>query len=469
MVEHSNETDTNEAAGRPWFKRFLIVTGVVVTFVAVLVAGVGMMTPQPRILKEWLPGIAGLWHKDFNGYRVVAVYSEDREEQSFINGARMGVDEINASKERVLGEELTLQLAMEKGVTTKTALETVVQKTMRLSDRIAQKRDLIGVIGHEWSDTAVTASSVYSRNEILYLATHSTATSLTNHGFETVFALQPNNATNADVIASYALSDGLKRILVFSDKSDYGKECANFFTEAMTNAGADIVYRGFLSGTQRSTDQLLMFVLDNELFKRSDFDAIFIVSSSVDETANFIERARFLGLDLPILGMEYIFSAAIERKVGKENMKDTIGVSLYDRDSLSQAGQNFIKEYRARYGNLPDLNAALGYDAVILMQNAIQRADTLDAQKVSDTLKVARYKKQFVGVTGPLVFDRKGAITDTQVFVVRHNGEEFHTVAKFQVPLNVRNSDFGTGAATDDQSGEDDEKPGSSAKEAKRQ
>lgn len=468
MVERSDETDTNEPAGRPWFKGFLIVTGVV-AFMAVLVAGIGMMTPQPRILKEWFPGIAGLWQDDFKGYRVVAVYAEDREEQSFINGARMGVDEINASKEQVLGEELVLQLAMERGVTTKTALETVVQTTMSLSDRIARKKDLIGVIGHEWSDTAITASSIYSRNEILYLATHATATSLTNHGFETVFALQPNNATNADVIASYALSNGLERILVFSDKSDYGKECANFFTEAMTNAGANIVYRGFLSGTQRSTDELLMFVLDNELFKRTDFDAIFIVSSSVDETANFIKRARFLGLDLPILGMEYIFSATIERKVGKEDMKDTIGVSLYDRDSLSKTGQTFIEEYQTRYGHLPDLNAALGYDAVTLLRNAVKRADTLDAQKISDTLKVARYKEQFVGVTGPLVFDRKGAITDTQVFVVRHNGEEFHTVAKFQVPLNIRNSDTGTGDATDTQSGEDDGKPASSAKETKRQ
>ena len=374
------------------------------------------------------------------GYRLVAVYSEDREEQSFINGVRMAVDDVNATDKKVLGEDIILEQAQEKGVTLSSSLETTVRKTMTLSDRVARTDNLLAVVGHEWSDTAVTASSIYARNDILYLATHATATSLTNHSFDTVFALQPDNATNAAVIASYALTEKLKRVIVFSDKSDYAKESANFFSEAITNAGGDIVYRGYLSGTQRSLDDVIMFILDNEFFSRSDYDAFFIVSSSVDETADFIKRARYLGLSLPILGMEYMFSAAIEENVGKDGMKDVIGVSLYDRDNISDRGQSFIKSYQERFGSLPDLNAALGYDAVTLIRDAVERAGSLDSGPVSDTLKVARYKTPFTGVTGPLVFDRNGAITDTQVFVVRHDGDEFHSVATFHVPLTDSSS-----------------------------
>lgn len=417
------------AAGAKTLRLMLVLVAAVVLTGSVYFLSSGRLPFETRIER--------LLNEDTDSYRLVAVYAEDKEEGSFVNGVHMAIEAINASDKLVLGKKLILERAEETGVTPSSGLETTVKKTMTLSDRVVRTDRLAGVIGHEWSDSAVTASSIYASNNILYLATHATATSLTNHGFETVFALQPDNATNAYVIASYALSQKLKRVIVLSDKSDYGKESANFFSEAVSNAGADIVYRGYLSGASRSVDDLLMFVLDNELFTRSDFDAFFIVSSSTDQTAEFIKRARYLGLNVPILGMETMFSAAIEEKAGKEAMKDTAGVSLYDRDNISESGQAFIQAYQERYGHLPDLNSALGYDAVNLVRDAVERAGSFDSGLVSDTLKVARYKKPFEGVTGPLVFDRNGAITDTEVFVVRHNGEEFHTVASFKVPLNI--------------------------------
>ncbi|MDN3720387.1 ABC transporter substrate-binding protein [Roseibium salinum] len=176
------------------------------------------------------------------------------------------------------------------------------------------------MVGHEWSDTAVTASSIYNLNDVLYFATHATADSLTNHSFDTVFALQPDNSTNSGVVATYALKSGLRRFIVLSDKTDYGMESANFFMASTTTAGADIVYRGYLSSNRQSTEQLLMFILDNQLFKRTDFDALFIVSSSLDATGDFIKSARELGLDVPILGMEYMFSSTLERLAGKKKI-----------------------------------------------------------------------------------------------------------------------------------------------------
>lgn len=367
---------------------------------------------------------------------LVVVYSDDKGEHSFINGIQMAVDEINASESKVLGRDIKVEFVHETGIQPTADLEKTVSETLKLSGSIARTENLLAVIGHEWSDTAVTASAIYAHNEILFLATHATATSLTDHDFDTVFALQPDNATNASLMATYALSHGLERVVVLSDKTDYGKESANFFTEAIASGGGNLVYRGFLSGSRRSVDDLLMFVLDNNLFKRTDFDAFFIVSSSIRETTEFIKRARYLGLNVPILGMEYMFSGTIETAVGKKDMKDVIGVSLYDRDMISEQAQAFAAKYQTLFGGLPDLNAALGYDAATLIRDAAARAERLDPPHIADILKVARYKEPFTGVTGPLVFDRDGLITDTHVFVVRHDGTEFRTVASFEIPLD---------------------------------
>lgn len=407
----------------------------------VLVAGLSVLmlsnvSATAPYMAQLFAYIASPFKSDDNNLRLVAVYSDDNEESSFINGIRMAVAHINESKDKILGRSLDLELAEENGVSASTALETTVSRTLELSGSLARTKNLLAVIGHEWSDTAVTASSIYARNNVLFMATHATATSLTDHDFDTVFALQPDNATNANIVANYAIKQGMKRLIVLSDKTDYGKESANFFTEAITRAGAKLVYRGYLSSTRRSIDDLLMFVLDNKLFKRTDFDAFFIVSSSVPDTAEFIKRARYLGLKVPVLGMEYMFSEAIEKSVGKAGMKDVIGVSLYNRDTVSKEAEGFAAEYQKSFGSLPDLNAAIGYDAATLIRDAVNRAGTLDPARVSDILKIARYKKPFAGVTGSLVFDRAGLITDTHIFIVRHDGSEFRTVASIKIPLN---------------------------------
>ncbi|NDV85369.1 ABC transporter substrate-binding protein [Aurantimonas aggregata] len=386
------------------------------------------------------PRLATLFGPPDDRLRVVAVYSSDDDEKNFVRGARMAVDRLNEDEGGVLGRQVVLELVAEEAHSEDRALERTVSETLDLSHSIARTDNLLAVVGHEWSDTAVAASAVYSRGDVLYLATHATAQSLTNHNFQTVFALQPNNGTNAEMMANYALKNSLSRFIVLSDKTDYAKESANFFTAAATNAGGELVFRGYVSSSQRSNDQLLMFILENNAFARTDFDAIFVVSSSLAETADFITRARALGVRVPILGMEYMFSASIEKAVGKAAMLDVVGVSLYDPANISERAKAFSTAFRTEFGATPDLDAALGYDAVTLLGDVAKRAGTVEARAMADTMKVARYKASpFTGVSGPLLFDRTGLVTDTEVFIVRHDGEEFRAVANYKIPLQWDN------------------------------
>lgn len=412
---------------------FLVLAAVVLGFTVAEVSGVTSLVPRVSdLVSHWTAP------KD-DHLTIVAVHANDKEDNNFIRGAQMAVDKVNTTYGGLLGRRLDLQSVAEQPVFDKTVLETIVEQTLKLAGQVARTKNLLAVIGHEWSDSAIPASSIYNQKDILYFSTYATAQSLTNHDFNTVFALQPDNSTNAQLIASYALKQGARRFIVLADKTEYAKESANFFTAAITEAGADLVFRGHLSSDRQSMEKLLMFILDNKLFRRSDFDAFFIVSSSLSETADFIKNARSLGLDVPIFGMEYMFSEVIENMVGKKAMRDVAGVSLYDRDNLSKRATDFVSNYKAAYGHIPDLNAALGYDAVMLVRDVADRAGVVDAKQMSDTLKIARYKTPFVGVTGPLIFNQNGLITDTQVFIVRHDGEEFRTVGSYEIPVKWDN------------------------------
>ncbi len=63
-----------------------------------------------------------------------------------------------------------------------------------------------------------------------------------------------------------------------------------------------------------------------------------------------------------------------------------------------------MENYRQRYGNLtPDAHAALAYDALKFLAEAIGKAGATDGQKLRDALAETR---NFVGVTGIISMDK---------------------------------------------------------------
>lgn len=367
--------------------------------------------------------------------KIAIVEPQGAEDDMFLEGARLAVAEVNAAG-GAAGHRFGLVQAVEEPYSDDDDVQNMVIDSLRLAERVTEEENLLAVIGHRSSTSAVPASSVYDHRGVLYLATHATASSLTHHGFSTVFALQPSNSDIASMMAHYALGRGLRRIVVLGDDSAYGVEMASQFRSWVARGGGRILFHGSLSSKDRSIERLLMFLLDNKLFRTDEIDAIFVSSSSIADTADFIRMARELNMMTPILGPEYIFSNIIERRVGPENMKDVAGVSLYDGDSQTTEALAFASAFKAAYGEPPDQLAAIGYDAVKLLAYIIDRNGVTDATRLADSLRIMRYAAPFEGATGRLVFDANGLVTDTYAFIVRHDGTMFHSVASYKKPLD---------------------------------
>ena len=70
----------------------------------------------------------------------------------------------------------------------------------------------------------------------------------------------------------------------------------------------------------------------------------------------------------------------------------------YSVDDPSPAIQKFVADYKAHYsGAVPDALAALGYDAMNVLADAIRRAGTTDGPKLRDAIAQTA---NFSGVTG---------------------------------------------------------------------
>ncbi|MBR9970320.1 ABC transporter substrate-binding protein [Magnetospirillum sulfuroxidans] len=370
---------------------------------------------------------------------LAVVYSPDQDAEDFLAGVRIAIAQVNADG-GILGYPVSERLFMEPAYTDQVQLDKLVAQTLRQATKIGEMPEVLAVIGHGSSVTAVPASAVYDRHGKLFLATHATATSLSNHRLDLTFALQPSNADNAAVLAEYAHSQGWKRMVVLSDNSSYGQETTDRFRSALAQQGGAILHRDRLAGS-KSIDDLLLFLLDNTLFKASDIDAFFLTSSSMSDSANFIARARQLGLTMPILGPEYLYSNEVEGQAGADAMRNVVTVSLFDDGQLTPEGLRLRDDFSRIADHPPGQLAAIGFDAVKVLAIATNRTGKRDAAAIADTLRILRYEAPFIGATGKMVFDANGLITDTVAYVLRHDGIEFKAVAAYKKPLNRQQQD----------------------------
>ena len=83
--------------------------------------------------------------------------------------------------------------------------------------------------------------------------------------------------------------------------------------------------------------------------------------------------------------------------------------------------KNFVEKYKAKYGQTPDGLAALGYDAALVLFDAMERAPSLDGKDLRDAIAAT---KNFTGVTGTFSIDENRNAQKSAVIVEYKGGKQ---------------------------------------------
>jgi branched-chain amino acid transport system substrate-binding protein len=124
-------------------------------------------------------------------------------------------------------------------------------------------------------------------------------------------------------------------------------------------------------------------------------------------------------MKMPLLGGDGWVGDAL--KNGREALNNSFISNHYSGDNPDPVVQNFVKAYRAKFEREPDAIAALAYDAVKVLADAITRSNSTDGPKLRDALA----RGDVPGVTGRLKINAernvdKPAVIQEVTFV---NGE----------------------------------------------
>ena len=315
-------------------------------------------------------------------------------------GVLTAVEEINAAG-GVLGKKIELVTEDTRSLQGEAA--TVVKKLIS-RDRVS------AIIGETGSSAALEAAPLCQAAGVPMMSATATNARVTEAGsfiFRACF-IDPFQGTVLAKFAARTLK--AKRVaLLVANGNAYSVGLAKYFKDGFAASGEIVSEQKYSEGDKDFRAQLTAI-------KAANPDAIF-ASGDYAESALICKQARELGLTIPIFGGDTWDSPALVQ-IGGRAVEGTFFAAHFSPDSSDPLVESFVQRFAARWsGQVPDTGTSLGYDAMMLVADALRRAGSTDGKKLRDALAATR---DYAGVTGRITIDaQRNASKSAVIFVVR--------------------------------------------------
>jgi branched-chain amino acid transport system substrate-binding protein len=304
--------------------------------------------------------------------------------------------------------------------------EAKAESAVKVNTKMITEDEVLVIVGPQASKQAVPAGEVannYKTPLITPWSTNPDSTKDRPYVFRGCF-LDP---FQGPVLANFINEEfGFKKAAVLYDvASDYPKGLAEFFKKAweeLHGAGSVVAFESFTTKDADFSSQLTKII-------KSGAEVLF-TPQYYNEVALIVQQAHELGWNKPIVGSDSWGSAETVSLCGK----DCYGLFFsthYAAAGATGATRAFIDRYNKEHGYVPDDVAALTWDSLRIVQEAIQACGTLTGNLENDRRCVrdamARIK-EFNGITGKMTFTEDGDPVKCAVIVrISDKGEyEFY-------------------------------------------
>ncbi len=326
-------------------------------------------------------------------------------------GAKLALKHANAQG-GVKGKTLELvtlddQSKAEEAATTITKLIT--------QDRV------LAVIGEVASSRSLAMAPIAQTYKVPMVSPSSTNPKVTEQG-DYIFRVCFIDPFQGKVMAKFALNNlNARRVAILRDlKSDYSMGLADYFIPEFKNGGGEITLDQSYSGGDTDFKAQLTSI------KSTNPDAIFIPGYYGD-SALIARQARELGITATFLGGDGWDSPKLS-EIGGKAIEGGFFSTHFSAQDTAPLVQDFVKAFQAEYGVAPDGLAASGYDAAIVVIDALKRAPTLATKDIRDALAAT---KDFPGVTGSITIDNaRNAIKPAVILKVVNGQYVYETTVK---------------------------------------
>ena len=283
--------------------------------------------------------------------------------------------------------------------------------------RLIEKEKVSAIIGSWGSSLSMAAGDAVKTAKIPAVGASCTnpLVTLNNDYYFRVCFIDPFQGT---VMANYAINKlGAKKAAIIQEvSSDYSVGLAKFFTDSFKELTGDpnaiVGSASYNTGDQDFTAQLTNI-------KQLNPDVIF-APGNFTESAMLMKQAKQLGINIPILGGD-TWETPEFIDIGQDAVEGAVFSTFFTSEvPITEKSKEFLDAYRKKYNQEPASVTALGFDAYLVILDAIERANSTDSVAIRDAIAQTT---DFMGAAGIITLDGNGDAVKSAVIKVVKDGK----------------------------------------------
>ena len=331
------------------------------------------------------------------------------------NAAQLAVNEQNsAGGISIGGKPYQIELVVEDNA-------SKAEQSVAAVNKLITQDNVLAIVGPNASLGAIPAAEIAEYNKTLLITPWSTnpKTTLdttTGKPKDYVFRACYTDPFEGRVLARFVLDKlKAKKVAVLYDvASEAPKSQADLFRLTFEELGGKTVaFETYTTGDRDFSAQLTKI-------KSANPDVIFL-PAYYNDVGLIAQQAHRAGITQPLVGSD-AWSSPELIKLSNGTVEGDYFANHYASDIATPTAKKFIDAYAKQYGNIPDDVAALTYDSMGLLFEAIKKSPTLDRKVVRDSLATL---VNYPGVTGDIKFTAGSGDPVKSAVIMQIKGDKF--------------------------------------------
>jgi branched-chain amino acid transport system substrate-binding protein len=287
--------------------------------------------------------------------------------------------------------------------------------------KAAQDKSTIAYLGEFNSGATAISLPILNEAGILQVSPSNTAVGLTRSegadkgepdkyypsGKRTYGRVVPADHIQAAAQVTYQKDNGCTKVYLLNDKEVYGKGLAEQVVPRAKAAGLQVM------GDQGIDPKAANYRALAQTIKNTGANCVFF--GGITEN-NAVQLFKDLNAEMPtakLFGPDGVAEVAFASKLGSKVEKQVYVTNpTLDPKLYPKSGQEFFKNYRAKYGLAPEAYAIYGYEAMSVVLEAIKNAGDKGNDRTAVIAQFFRVRNR-QSVLGTYSIDRNGDTTLT--------------------------------------------------------
>ncbi|TCE89404.1 Leucine-, isoleucine-, valine-, threonine-, and alanine-binding protein [Bifidobacterium longum subsp. longum] len=321
-----------------------------------------------------------------------------------VKGFELAVSEINA-KGGINGKKVKLESMDDKGDATEAS---------NAYNKLAGDNNVLAVAGPTISATTAAVAPLADQSKLVTIAPAATSDSIEtgNYLFRTCF----KDSYQGEVAARFAAENlKVKKVAVLYGTGDpYSSGVGEAFAKAAEKLGLEVVDKESSSSADDTE-----YSAQLQKIQASGAELLYAPYYYSVAGPYIIPQSRSVGFEGYVMGPD-----------GYDGLKLTGDKSQYNKtyytthysadDNTNTKVQDFIKSYKSKNNAEPNTFAALGYDTIYMIKQAIEKAGE---NATREDVRNAVAGMTFDGVTGKFTMDKSGSPTKSVTVLEMKDGK----------------------------------------------